>query len=165
MKVLLNLRPLWAKYFLYGYNSSSIFSLNQTVYETFSKFINQNSEVDFHFVPFNTDSFGMSDIDCALRINDQVSGDNFKIEYAEMNFTRMHSYLRISKFDMAFCMRLHACVFSHFLDIKTVGIEYSDHFGKVAQFCDEFGVECTNSIQDLNLKYLEKMLNDHLSST
>ena len=117
------------------------------------------------FVPFNTDSFGMSDLESAHKLEKKVKTKNFNINYSEMAFDSLRDFMIHESFDKAICMRLHACVFAHFFDIPTFRLEYSDYSGKVHQFCSEFGLPCFPSILEFETTSLSGWLNENYTGS
>ena len=160
MKVVINLRPLWDRYFLASHNKSQVDRIQTNCMKNIAKLITESDHIDFTFVPFNTDNFGMSDIDAALSLEKMLISKNFQIKYEEMSFIDMRNYFSVRQFDKAICMRLHACVFSHYFGVPTFGIEYADYPGKVAQFCQEHGIRCFQNILDADYKVLSEWLNE-----
>ncbi|MDB0015529.1 polysaccharide pyruvyl transferase family protein [Amylibacter sp.] len=163
-KCLINLRPMWIKYFTTIDGMKNFDQIEDNVYNVMAEVIKKYSDIDFTFVPFNTDTFGMSDIDAGLRLQSLVStSGNFQLKYEELDCNQMVKYIR--SFDLAICMRLHACVFCWAVEIPTFGVEYADKPGKVSDFCDQHNEGNWTLSSKISILRLSEFLNENPSNS
>lgn len=154
---------MWKKYFTRPENVAKFSEIEEGLYRTLARVVEYHIECDFYFVPFNTDTFGMSDIDAAHRLKSLVGDSpNYVITYEEKHCESMVNYLK--NFDLSICMRLHACVFCWSSGIPTLGIEYSDTPGKVSDFFDQHKAGYCFLASDVNFANVSKFLNEYSAS-
>ncbi|KPM30954.1 Putative Fe-S oxidoreductase [Croceitalea dokdonensis DOKDO 023] len=156
--VLLNLRPIWDKY--NKSNQSSAELDDQVVNEVFQLIKKLPHHVALISVPFNTDHYGFSDMEPALRLKDKCTAakiKNFHVFDRELNARDMQYFLK--SFDLGICMRFHACIFMKSLDIPVYGIDYTaGEIGKVGGLFKSFNDDNWSNIMDLNHKQILKFI-------
>lgn len=129
--VLINLRPIWSKYNKSNIDNSAINSIVlDEIYEVIKRLPKNFTAI---FVPFNTDHYGFSDMGPAIKLKERCINSgltNFFVFDRELSLRDMLYFLQ--NFDLAICMRFHACIFAKSLGIPVYGIDYTaGEIGKV----------------------------------
>lgn len=135
---LINLRPMWSKY---NKSDLTLNELHLMVKNSILEIIRSvPHNVAVVSVPFNTDHYGFSDMDLAMKINDicvKEKVTNYFIFNRELNARDTIRFLK--NFDFGMCMRFHACIFLKGLNIPVFGIDYTaGEKGKVGGLFDSF---------------------------
>ncbi len=158
-KILINLRPLWKKYFI---NQPNIdiheFQLNfeasfiralQLLAEYY------HDDVTFIFFPMNSDQLGFSDLQVAYRIEEALPD---RLDFRVLEYEPGIDFLlyMIKKADLAITMRFHASIFAMFQKIPTFGIGYSvGRSGKVGElFFDQNAQQNFVGVEDFSPSWI-----------
>ena len=138
--IAINLRPLWKIYASRNINEGDIRKAEVRIVSEIVKLVQETPDMNFLFVPLNSDQFGMSDLKIGHSLEKKAAAENLTIWEAEPSVDDLLATLQVC--DAFFAMRFHACIFGLSAECPTFGIDYGvGQATKVAELFNDFGLE------------------------
>lgn len=159
VRVGINLRPLWRKYFSCSPAEAerTFDAMLENIAEAMAQLEGTEDRPAPTFIAFamNADHYGFSDLHAAYRLGDRVSSTvDYRVVECELGVdAAIHL---IERFDIMLAMRFHACIFGLSRGIPTLGIDYQlGGRGKIADLLSSRGMQQrVTSLDTLDSRWL-----------